>query len=186
MSRQFSIRDRAMAATIVHVGPVKACPKGHLTARVGYYLKNNRCKRCKDEWRAASRDRINELARRNRNSEADRVRQERWKAGKGAGYHRRYYEKKLEEDPTYYVRKRHARRRLEARQGSYSRAEWESVLATHGDRCLRCGDAKITIDHVVPLSKGGSNTVENLQPLCGPCNKSKGTNTRDYRNVETV
>jgi 5-methylcytosine-specific restriction endonuclease McrA len=36
---------------------------------------------------------------------------------------------------------------------------------------LCCGEAKpLTVDHVVPVSKGGSNDISNIQPLCLECN----------------
>jgi len=60
--------------------------------------------------------------------------------------------------------------------------EWRQIQAQYGHRCLACGsDGPLTIDHVVPVSKGGANTAANVQPLCGPCNSSKGTKTIDYR-----
>lgn len=44
--------------------------------------------------------------------------------------------------------------------------------------CNICGkaDVALTIDHIIPLSKGGTHTVENVQPLCVNCNCKKGTN----------
>lgn len=49
-------------------------------------------------------------------------------------------------------------------------------------KCLKCGSSKrLTVDHVVPISKGGSNTLLNLQCLCYGCNRQKGANTKDYR-----
>jgi hypothetical protein len=42
-------------------------------------------------------------------------------------------------------------------------------------RCVQCGtNQKLEYDHIVPLSKGGSNTERNIQLLCEPCNRAKG------------
>jgi 5-methylcytosine-specific restriction endonuclease McrA len=49
---------------------------------------------------------------------------------------------------------------------------------------LCCKQEKpLTIDHVVPLSLGGSNSIDNLQPLCHQCNSRKGTRIIDYRSL---
>ena len=48
--------------------------------------------------------------------------------------------------------------------------------------CLKCGtDKKLTIDHIIPISKKGSNDFSNLQTLCERCNSLKGSNVSDYR-----
>ena len=42
-------------------------------------------------------------------------------------------------------------------------------------RCVKCGSKKnLEIDHVVPLARGGSSRLENLQLLCRDCNRRKG------------
>lgn len=50
------------------------------------------------------------------------------------------------------------------------------VIERDGEICRYCGstDGPWHIDHVVPLSKGGKSTLDNLVVACGPCNQSKG------------
>jgi hypothetical protein len=43
-------------------------------------------------------------------------------------------------------------------------------------RCRACGTwESLSVDHIVPESRGGPTALENLQTLCLPCNISKGT-----------
>lgn len=67
--------------------------------------------------------------------------------------------------------------------GAYSAAEWNAVLKRYGNKCLCCGrtDVKLTADHIIPVSKGGSSNIDNLQPLCQTCNSKKRDKTIDYR-----
>ncbi len=66
--------------------------------------------------------------------------------------------------------------------GWHSDAEWNVLLDKTGRRCLRCGsEADLTKDHVVPLSRGGTHDIENLQPLCRRCNSWKNDRVIDFR-----
>ncbi len=50
-----------------------------------------------------------------------------------------------------------------------------AVSARDGGRCRQCGStAQLHFDHVIPISRGGANTVANIQLLCGACNRAKG------------
>ena len=51
-----------------------------------------------------------------------------------------------------------------------------------GDFCCSCYTSyDLTIDHIIPVSKGGTNYIENLQILCNKCNQIKKDNNTDYR-----
>jgi 5-methylcytosine-specific restriction endonuclease McrA len=74
---------------------------------------------------------------------------------------------------------KHARRARERdAEGEFTASEWSALKEKYENRCALCGsEEKLTIDHIVPLAKGGSNYISNIQPLCGRCNRTKGTKT---------
>ena len=58
--------------------------------------------------------------------------------------------------------------------GRFTNEEWLRILKKHDNSCAQCGTKeKITIDHIIPISKGGANWANNLQPLCLHCNVKK-------------
>jgi 5-methylcytosine-specific restriction endonuclease McrA len=74
------------------------------------------------------------------------------------------------------------RARMAAAEGRFTAEEWLALCEKYDNRCLCCGaQEKLSVDHVIPLSRGGTNYIDNLQPLCSPCNSSKGTKIIDYR-----
>jgi len=115
-------------------------------------------KEIKTKWRLAHPDR-------------DYVRKKRWN-------------KNNPEKTRCFVRRR---RVLKAKsEGTHTLNEWLELCAEYNNACASCGKVgKLTEDHVVPLSKGGSDYISNIQPLCGPCNSHKGVNCTDYRTPRT-
>lgn len=67
---------------------------------------------------------------------------------------------------SYYVR---------VPRGETRRVSRNAVLARDSHRCQYCGSrAHLTIDHVVPRSRGGSSSWDNIVTSCAPCNARKG------------
>jgi 5-methylcytosine-specific restriction endonuclease McrA len=61
---------------------------------------------------------------------------------------------------------RDAHRRKITRRAVFARDEWT---------CQYCGSrSNLTVDHVIPRSKGGSSSWENIVASCAPCNRRKG------------
>lgn len=69
--------------------------------------------------------------------------------------------------------------------GTYTTAEWHNLCKFYDFHCLMCNHQfpfeKLTVDHIKPVSKGGTSFIFNVQPLCQSCNSRKGTKEIDYR-----
>ena len=74
-------------------------------------------------------------------------------------------------------------KRLKA-EGSHTLGEWELLKRQYGYCCPSCGKCEpkiiLTEDHIIPLSKGGSDYIDNIQPLCKSCNAKKHTKIIKY------
>ena len=96
-------------------------------------------------------------------------------------YHKNNLEKKRFTNQRYKARKRNA-------LGSHTFEEWQLLKEFYKYMCLCCKQTepniKLTEDHIIPLSKGGSDYIENIQPLCTSCNTKKFTKYINYRGGE--
>lgn len=155
-----------------------------------------RCKECRKAYQKEYKETHSEQVRdANRKHVAE-------KKEHYAEYHKRWreknYEYKAESDRRWRSnnpervkdqrRVQNARRRalVVNAQGKYTPKEWRELKSRYGNRCLACGktepEVKLTPDHVIPLSLGGSNSIDNIQPLCWSCNAAKqARSTIDYR-----
>ena len=63
--------------------------------------------------------------------------------------------------------------------GTHTYDEWLALMAANDFRCAACEvrhyPDELTKDHIKPISRGGSDSITNIQPLCRSCNTDKGT-----------
>ena len=138
-------------------------------------------------WKAKNPDKAKEMERK----QHDRIANNPELRAKYTKYERERRQKRQKSDPAFHEhlmdlakRGSHKRRaRIAQTGGSYTRSEWRKLCEFYDHRCLCCGMKfqRLTVDHVLPLSKGGTNNIENIQPLCRSCNSQKHDKEIDYR-----
>jgi 5-methylcytosine-specific restriction endonuclease McrA len=139
------------------------------------------------KYRETHREEINTQARERRQKNLEHYREigrkSREKHAEERNAYQREYGKVNRDKLTLYTNSRRARK-LEA-EGSHTDEEWQNLKAFHDFKCLRCRkqepEIKLTRDHVLPLTQGDTDSIDNIQPLCARCNSKKNYKHIDYR-----
>lgn len=191
-------RQQAIAQGLKRYFNGKPCKHGHLAER---YVCTKHCVICDGsrntermrDWRARNPDKALAASRRanaknivkkriarakwcRENREESRLESKRWRE-KNPQRHRdnvKAWKKENPEKDKAYWKNRSARKR--GAEGRHTADDVASIRASQKDKCAYCRARLLGgghLDHIIPLSRGGSNWPRNLQWLCGPCNLSK-------------
>jgi 5-methylcytosine-specific restriction endonuclease McrA len=139
------------------------------------------CKSCVRAYTSANKARRNaaSLAWAERNREITRRRALDWARANPLRRLETERRSRAENREAFRVKVRNRRAALKA-AGTHDAEDVLALYDLQGGRCNGCGrrlPASYHVDHVLPVSRGGSNGPENLQLLCPYCNMSKGAKT---------
>ena len=143
-----------------------------------YYRQRNKGDRYKVSRRKANSKYYNKniVAQRERASRNNNIRREKLK--EYYHQHKGAAEYKLKRA----VMSQRRRARTVATVNDFTAEQWREILDKYEHKCLCCGAKRnLSMDHIIPLSRGGQHTASNIQPLCRSCNARKYTNSIDYR-----
>jgi 5-methylcytosine-specific restriction endonuclease McrA len=82
-----------------------------------------------------------------------------------------------------YRRKRAVRINNARQIGTHTPLQWAELVVEFGGRCVSCCaemEGELDKDHIIPIMLGGSDAIENIQPLCRNCNASKSLDTTNW------
>lgn len=155
----------------------------HRDKKKAYYIKNKkRIKAYKRKYYLANKKRILERQK-IRSEEIAEYRRKRYlkNAEKFRLRSIAYYNSNKLLKLAYNKRRRALKNNAE---GTHTIEDWEALKNLYDFTCLCCGKKEpkvcLTEDHIVPLSKDGSDWIWNIQPLCHSCNSQKHTSIIKY------
>ena len=147
--------------------------RAQANAKKTYQAHPERAKAAAKAWQKRNPERVKEINRdwvsRNRAKTIAYARQ--WQADNRELYHD-IQKRWRTENQTYWRVRDSALRKVTS---NFTLSQWLEVLEEFGHRCAYClcGDQKLTMDHVIPVAKGGEHVRENIVPACKSCNSRK-------------
>jgi len=170
----------------------KPCNRGHTSQRL---CTNRSCLDCSRLWPKSNPEKWDASQKKYKKTNAEKIKKYRkshYEKNKEhcSAWGRKYYEKhRLQINIKHKEWKKknkasvkactHNRRATKRNAGGkHTKTDIENLISLQNHKCNNCScclhKSNYHVDHIIPLSRGGSNGKENLQILCPHCNLCKG------------
>lgn len=166
----------------------KTCTKCHQTLPVdNFYNAASKCKPCHKaytrEWQKTNPDKVRKYMKIANKNSWQKQKQDKDYLLKKQLYRQETREKRIERAKVWNkknklkyqnnVRASHLKRKAVLNSKTFHISERE-LKALYASACAFCGGRDdITMDHIIPVSRGGNHSIGNIQPLCRKCNSRK-------------
>jgi 5-methylcytosine-specific restriction endonuclease McrA len=190
MATEIISRAEAKARGLKWFFTGEPCIHGHLVEKI---VSSGRCKTCSahshGEWQRNNRDRVNRLRdehyARSGKTNKDACRQRYYKNHEKYALQRAEnrellrqktdeWRKRNPDKSRHYAKQRRALKK--GSSGTHTIEEIQNLKRKQHSKCASCFASikqSFHADHIEPLSRGGSNGIDNIQLLCVPCNRRK-------------
>lgn len=163
---------------------MKKCARCEMTKSIDCYWRDGKspdgygywCQECQQEYRKEHRDMYLEHSKRWARNHPEKVRenQKRWVLNNPE---KSKESKKNWNNKNYYKILNYRVREREGMTDEITKEEYEEIISSSGGVCFYCRteltNENRTIDHYVPLSRGGEHSISNIVCCCNSCNSSK-------------
>lgn len=150
-------------------------------ASAWYYNNLEKAKETRRKWREGHPEEMKAYQRKYYLLNKDKVKQKakKWYEAQTPERKREIHRRVYRKNPSKYIFYSKKRNRLKrCSGGTHSFEEWVALKVKYDLTCVGCNkkepEISLTEDHIIPLTKGGTDSIDNIQPLCSRCNSIKG------------
>lgn len=156
--------------------PEKAREEARKRARAAYWKDPEKHKACTRRWRRENKEKVSQYNKEYYRQHASellpkiRDRVAKWRKANREQYN-------------WHMRQAQHRRRKAKEGGVVYQSDFFMMCEIFDWKCAYCGSEltpeTATIDHIIPLSRGGEHSINNIAPACSRCNSQKGDKTAE-------